>query len=265
MQIFFNGKPLKTDAKDTHEFFANIKANKKNVWIINGFATQENIALRENDELFYIKRNKMPPKKALEAMMRARHTPKLHDKLKSANVGIAGLGGLGSHIAIMLARSGVGRLTLVDFDVIEPSNLNRQAYNVGDLGELKTRAMKRNIKKINPFIRVKTHTKKVSEKNIESIFKNCDIVCEAFDSAVAKAMLAQHFHSIFPQKILISASGLAGFGDSNAIKTQKIAENFYICGDLKSQAMPGNGLIAPRVNICAAHEANLVLELLGDV
>lgn len=263
MKINFNGKMINTESKSSKEFFESINANKKNVWIINGFATQDDVPLKNGDSIFYIKRGEMPSRKALEQMMCARHTPHLHNKLKNANIGIAGLGGLGSHIAIMLARSGIGRLTLVDFDIIEPSNLNRQSYNISDLGMPKTKAMKKNIKKINPFIKVKTHTKKIDEHNIESIFKKCDIVCEAFDNAVFKAMLANNFHSIFPQKILISASGLAGFGASNEIKTKKIAPNFYICGDLSTGAKPGVGLMAPRVNICAAHQANLVLELLA--
>lgn len=263
MKIIFNGKKINTDSKNTKEFFKSINADKNNVWIINGFATQDNIELKENDEIFYIKKGEMPPKNALKSMMRARHTPKLYDKLKNAHVAIAGLGGLGSHISIMLARCGVGKLTLIDFDVIEPSNLNRQAYNIKDLGKLKTKAMKKNIKKINSFIKVKIHTKRVTKDNISKLFKDCDIVCEAFDSADAKTMLANNFHTFFPEKILICASGLAGYANSNDIKTKEIAPNFYICGDLKSGARPGNGLMAPRVNICAAHQANLVIELLA--
>lgn len=263
MRIKFNGKDYETKHKDTLEFFKEHSQNENDVWIINGFATKESVELKENDELFCIERNTFPPKDALDAMMRARHTPKLHDKLKISSVAVCGLGGLGSHIAIMLARSGVGKLHLIDFDVIEPSNLNRQAYMVEDLGKLKTEAMKEQISKINPFIEVKIDTLRIDENNIKDLFKYDDIVCEAFDSDLAKAMLAQNFHRYFENKVLICGSGLAGYGDSNSIQTRKIAHNFYVCGDLESAARVGNGLMAPRVNICAAHQANLVLELLA--
>lgn len=263
MKIQFNGKDYETSCKDSLEFFKTHSKDANDVWIINGFATKAKQELKENDELFCISKNTLPPKNALEAMMRARHTPKLHDKLKSSSVAVCGLGGLGSHIAVMLARSGVGRLHLIDFDVIEPSNLNRQAYWVSDLGRFKTEAMKEQISKINPFIEVKIDTVKIDENNIKSLFKDDDIVCEAFDSDLAKAMLAQNFHRYFENKVLICGSGLAGYGNSNSIQTRKIAQNFYVCGDLESAAKVGNGLMAPRVNICAAHQANLVLELLA--
>lgn len=263
MKIKFNGKDYETNCKDTLSFFKEHSQNENDVWIINGFGTKANQELKEGDELFCISKNTLPPRDTLDAMMRARHTPKLHDKLKISSVAVCGLGGLGSHIAIMLARSGVGRLHLIDFDVIEPSNLNRQAYMVEDLGKLKTEAMKEQISKINPFIEVKIDTLKIDENNIKALFKDDDIVCEAFDSDLAKAMLAQNFHKYFEDKVLICGSGLAGYGNSNSIQTRKIAHNFYVCGDLESAARVGNGLMAPRVNICAAHQANLVLELLS--
>ncbi len=170
---------------------------------------------------FCIEKNTLPPKDALDAMMRARHTPKLHDKLKNGRVAVCGLGGLGSHIAINLARSGVGYLKLIDFDVIEPSNLNRQAYRVSDLGKFKTEALKEQISEINPYISVEICTLKIDEDNLKSLFKDIDIVCEAFDSAIAKAMIAQNFHRFYKDSVLICASGLAGYGDSNSIQTRK--------------------------------------------
>lgn len=264
MKIKFNGKDFDTRFKNSLDFFQTVSKDESDVFIVNGFATKENIELKEGDELFCISKKTMPNKDELKAMMRARHTPKLYDSLEKASVAVCGLGGLGSHIAIMLARSGIGTLHLIDFDTVEPSNLNRQAYNVDDLGKFKTEALKEQISKINPFIKININTIKIEKENIKELFCNDDIVCEAFDNAVYKAMLAQNFHSFFKDKILISASGLAGYGNSNLIKTRKIAKNFFVCGDLKSAARLGNGLIAPRVNICAAHQANLVLELLAN-
>ena len=264
MKIKFNGKDFDTKLKNSLDFFQTVSKDESDVFIVNGFATKENIELKEGDELFCISKKQMPSKEELRAMIRARHTPKLYDSLEKASVAVCGLGGLGSHIAIMLARSGIGTLHLIDFDTVEPSNLNRQAYNVDDLGKFKTEALKEQISKINPFIKININTIKIEKENIKELFCYYDIVCEAFDNAVYKAMLAQNFHSFFKDKILISASGLAGYGNSNLIKTRKIAKNFFVCGDLKSAARLGNGLIAPRVNICAAHQANLVLELLAN-
>ncbi len=264
IHIKFNGKAQTTDYKDTQSFFESISNDESDVWILNGFATKQKEILKDGDELFCIPKGKMPPKEALESMMSARHTPKVHQKLKAASVAICGLGGLGSHIAIMLARSGIGKLVLIDFDRIEPSNLNRQAYTIDDLGKYKTNALQEAIASINPFITTQIHTLKITQENIKELFNDVDIVCEAFDSALAKAMLAQNFHTFYPNKILICGNGLAGFGDSNAIQTRKIANNFYMCGDLVSEAKPGNGLMAPRVTICAGHQANLVLELLAS-
>lgn len=262
MKIKFNNMPCETSCASSAEFLGAKSSDESDVWIVNGFCTREAIALNDGDELFCIPRGKMPPQEALEAMMSSRHTPKVHNKLKKSCVAICGLGGLGSNIAVMLARIGVGRLVLIDFDVVEPSNLNRQSYFIADLGKPKTEALSAQISVINPFIETQTHSLKITEENIPTLFKGCDVVCEAFDSAVAKAMIAQNFHAHFPQTPLICASGLAGYGDSNKIITQKIAQNFYVCGDLVSEAKVGNGLMSPRVNICAAHQANLVLELL---
>lgn len=263
VRIKFNAQAQETACKSSVEFFKSVSVDADDVWIVNGFATREAVGLKDGDELFCIPKNTLPPREALDAMMRARHTPKLHDKLKAARVAVCGLGGLGSHIAIMLARSGLGGLELIDFDVVEPSNLNRQAYRVSDLGRLKTEALREQILQINPYTEVKIHTLRVQEGHLKELFEGVSVVCEAFDRAEAKAMLAQNFHKMHPDKILICASGLAGYGDSNAIQTRKIAKNFFICGDLVSAAEPGRGLMAPRVNICAAHQANLVLELLG--
>ena len=264
MRVKFNNAYEQTNAKTNVEFLSTKSTSQSDVWIINGFATREMVELKEDDELFCIKRGVLPLREALEAMMSARHTPKVHERLKDACVAVCGLGGLGSHIAIMLARSGVGKLKLIDFDVIEPSNLNRQAYRVEDLGKLKTEALQEQIASINPFIAVEIFSVKIDESNIQDLLAGADIVCEAFDSALAKAMLAQNFHKHFPKTTLISASGLAGYGNSNTVQTHKITHNFYVCGDLVSGAKPGNGLMAPRVNICAGHQANLVLELLCE-
>ncbi len=119
----------------------------------------------------------------------ARNPPGVYKKFKDGRVAIAGLGGLGSNIAVMLARSGVGHLLLVDFDLVEPSNLNRQNYTVHHLGMPKTLAMQMQLTEINPFIQVEIRTVRVDAANVLELFAGYEIICEAFDTADAKSML----------------------------------------------------------------------------
>lgn len=201
-------------------------------------------------------------KQEYDAMLIERHGQEIFDRLKNAHIGIAGLGGLGSNIAMMLARSGIGHLTLADFDSVEPSNLNRQHYMVSHLGMPKTEAIKDLILQANPFIRLDTHLVRITEENALEIFGSCDLVCEAFDRPEAKAELINSLLENCPGLTLISGSGMAGYGNSNAIRTEKAMKYLYICGDQVSEIGPNNSLMAPRVQICAAHQANLVLQLL---
>ena len=201
-------------------------------------------------------------KQEYDAMLIERHGQEIFDRLKNAHIGIAGLGGLGSNIAMMLARSGIGHLTLADLDSVEPSNLNRQHYMVSHLGMPKTEAIKDLILQANPFIRLDTHLVRITEENAPEIFGSCDLVCEAFDRPEAKAELINSLLENCPGLTLISGSGMAGYGNSNTIRTEKAMKYLYICGDQVSEIGPNNSLMAPRVQICAAHQANLVLQLL---
>lgn len=191
-----------------------------------------------------------------------RHGREIQKKLSAARAAVVGLGGLGSHIAVLLARAGVGHLHLIDFDYVDLTNLNRQSYGICHLGRQKTDAMKEQISEINPYLEVRTDTVRVTQENLVSLFAEDTVICEAFDDPVCKAMLVNGILEHFPEKKLVCASGMAGYGDSNRIRTRKITENFWICGDEETEAVPGKGLMAPRVALCAAHEANLILELI---
>ena len=136
---------------------------------------------------------------------------------------------------------------------------------VRDLGQRKTDALARQIADINPFIDVRTDFIRLTEDNVPTILKDDQVICEAFDNPDAKTMLVHTILEQCPDKYIVSASGMAGYGDSNAIETKKITSHFYICGDQTRNAKPGRGLMAPRVAICAGHEANLILKLLVDV
>ncbi|MBR3843465.1 MAG: thiamine biosynthesis protein ThiF [Christensenellaceae bacterium] len=193
----------------------------------------------------------------------ARHGKALHERFSSAVVAICGLGGLGSNIAIALARAGIGKLILIDFDRVDMTNLHRQQYKAKQIGLYKTDALAENLLEIAPYTEIKTITVKITEDNFTDILKDADIVCEAFDKAEAKAMLTNGVLSQLPHCYLIAASGMAGMDTPNAIKTRKITKRFYLCGDEISDAEDSIGLIAPRVMLCAAHQAQTVLRILA--
>ncbi len=179
-------------------------------------------------------------------------------KIQSAKVGIAGLGGLGSNCAHILVRCGVKNLTLVDFDRVEPANLNRQFYFLEQVNQPKTEALKANLLKINPGLKITAYSQRLEKNNILAIFKDCLIVVEALDQAEYKKILVEVL--LNSPKFIVSATGLAGYGKSDEIKIHRLKKNFFLVGDLKSEASPNLPPLAPRVNIAAAKQADLVLE-----
>lgn len=191
-----------------------------------------------------------------------RHGAENQKKFDKATVAICGLGGLGSNISICLARAGVGKLILIDFDKVDISNLHRQQYKAAQVGIPKTQALSDNLKEINPYITIETHNTKVTEENVIELTKDADIVCEAFDKAENKAMLVNAILENAPEKYLVSSSGMAGFGSANLIKTKKISKKFFLSGDSVSDVNDGIGLISSRVMACAAHEAHMALRIL---
>lgn len=191
--------------------------------------------------------------------------PGLIQKIEKRRVGIAGCGGLGSNIAMMLVRAGMKNLVIVDFDTVEVSNLNRQFYFLKDVGKLKTEAITENLQQINPAINIHTITKKLDKSNILKYFIDCDVIVEAFDSVEAKTMIAQQFQkNEFSEKFLVAASGLAGTPSANFISTKRISNNIYICGDFYSESNSSSGLLSTRVMVTAAHQANMVIRILSE-
>lgn len=261
MKIFVNEVLQEIDKNITAYQVKKKYKEDCDVLILNGYQISEDILLRENDKITLIKKGQMPSKEKLKNLLIARHTPNIHSKLEKGKVAILGLGGLGSNIAISLARIGVGRLILADFDVVEPSNLNRQQYFIDDIGKNKTDALRENIKRINPFINIKTHNIFVTKDNME-YFNDVDIIIEAFDNPKYKAQICNYALLNMKDKYLIASSGMSGYYDSNIITTKKIRDKFYICGDFTNEAKVGEGLMAPRVAICANHMANIATKIL---
>ena len=201
-------------------------------------------------------------KEQLQGAMDQRFSREIRQRLAEARVGIAGLGGLGSHIAVMLARTGVGTLHLVDFDVVDLTNLNRQQYFLPQLGQEKTHALCQLLRQINPYLTLLPQTVRVTEENAGELFREDPILCEAFDQPEQKAMLVSTVLEQCPNTTVISGSGMAGYGSANDIHSRKAARRLYLCGDETTDLALFRGLMAPRVSVCAGHQANLAVRLI---
>lgn len=206
----------------------------------------------------------IPSKKEWYSALKERHGEGLQKRFSSATVAVCGLGGLGSNIAIALARVGIGKLILIDFDRVDITNLHRQQYKANQIGKYKTEALSENLFEIAPYIKIEIVTQRITEDNYVDLLKEADVICEAFDDAEAKAMLANMVMENMPDKYLVAASGMAGMGTANAIRTRKITKHFYLCGDEVSDVADTIGLAAPRVMLCAAHQAHTVLRILAE-
>ena len=247
MRVRVNGEYLDTNVDSIWKLRDECGYQSENTVVIkNGYQTSEDVELTDGDIVSFIKKGVMPDEKQLAELMRARHTPGVYDAVKDARVVIAGLGGLGSNI---------------DFDTVDASNLNRQQYYIRHLGMYKTDAMKELLGEINPFIEVTTDCVKITEENVLSLVEDADVVCEAFDNPAAKAMLTEAVLTR-TDKVLVAGSGMAGIDSSNTIKTKKVMNRFYMCGDGVTGAGDGIGLMAPRVTVCAAHEANMIIRII---
>ena len=200
-----------------------------------------------------------------ESLLVERHTRQVHERLRKTTSAIAGLGGLGSAVAIALCRMGIGKLIVADCDSVELSNIHRQRYIISQIGMAKVDAIEQTISEINPYVEIIKHRVILTKANIPRIFGSADIVIECLDQPEAKAMLIQTVAEFLPDTYVIGASGIAGYGNNNKILTHRLGEKIYIVGDLVSEVKPGQPLMAGRVGIAAHHQANLVVSLLMGV
>ena len=186
----------------------------------------------------------------------------LTEKLKNATVGIAGLGGLGSTVAVALVRANIGRLIIVDFDKVEQNNLNRQQYFIDQVGQNKVDAMTENLRRINPDVKVEPHKARLNADNVPKIFAEADVIAECFDKAEEKQMIVQAVLSKMEKTVIVAASGLAGYGNSNAIQTRRISDRLILVGDETTGIDTQPILTAARVGIAACHQANAIIEVI---
>ena len=182
-------------------------------------------------------------------------------RLAQAKVGVAGCGGMGSHVATALARTGVGRMVIADFDTVDLTNLFRQCYTPADVGRRKTEALSDILLEIEPGLDLRVYDEEVTADNACDVFSGCDVVCECFDRPEMKAMLVESVLSGTSGTRVVSCSGMAGFGSSNDMVTERRMSRLYVCGDGTSDSSDGPGLTAARVMVCAGHVANMTVRL----
>ena len=187
--------------------------------------------------------------------------PEQSSLLQAAQVAIFGLGGLGSNVAMWLARLGVGHLLLYDFDRVELSNLNRQYYFVEDVGEYKAVALLKHLRAVNPYGDYQSRVVRLTQDNLAELVDTAPIICEALDKPEAKALLVNGVLESFPDKFLVAASGLAGFGTSDSMQVRQITPHFYLCGDGSSSFLD-LPLCGARVGLCAAQEALTIARII---
>lgn len=206
----------------------------------------------------------IPSKKEMEEALKQRHGRVLFERFKRASAAVCGLGGLGSNIAVSLARAGVGKLILIDFDEVDVSNLNRQQYFVSQVGMTKTEAMKEILKQVSPYTDVETYNVRIEETTCLDFLKQADVICEALDKAETKAMFVNKVLEELPGTYLVAASGMAGLASANRIKSRKAGKNFYLCGDEVSDVEKEGSLFSTGAALCAAHQAHMVLRILAE-
>ncbi|MBR2666838.1 MAG: thiamine biosynthesis protein ThiF [Oscillospiraceae bacterium] len=205
----------------------------------------------------------LPTRDEMRRAQEARHGAALQEKFSAAAVAVCGLGGLGSNLAVALARAGIGKLILIDFDRVDVTNLHRQQYKAAQVGRYKTDALAENLREIAPYVELEPHCVRMTEENAAGLLREADVVCEAFDDAGCKAMLAGAVLERMPEKYLVAASGMAGLGSANEIRTRRLTDRFYLCGDGISDVEEAGGLFSSRVMLCAAHQAHAVLRILA--
>ena len=232
------------------------------ILVLNGTPASRDSLLQDEDVCALIKIGEIPSAIDMQHTLEARHGRDVQRLFKKASVGIMGIGGLGSAVALSLAKIGIGKLILADHDVVVLSNIHRQHYFIDQIGMKKTAALKKTMVRVNPFVSITALDVKLTEQNIPELFGGVDVLVECFDDPTMKAGALRAALQHLPEMGYVGASGVAGYGDGNTITCKKIKAGVFIVGDGTSEAGDSSGLFAPRVGIAAHHQANLVVRLL---
>lgn len=261
MHLILNGRPVEGDYRTVADILRG--EPEGTIALVNGRHEEPEETLKDGDSVILIPDGGFVNSVAGQ-MLADRYTPEIHSKIRNARIGIAGLGGIGSHIAESLARVGIGHLVIVDFDKVDMTNLNRQNYFVEDIGKSKAECTAALLKRINPDLDLEVHDTRVTEGNAMSIFGGCDVVCEAFDTPQAKSMLVETVLFNDPGIVMVSVSGLAGFSDTDSMHCVRRMNRLFVCGDGVSDSSVGAGLTATRVMTCAGMAAHTALRIVID-
>lgn len=266
MKLFINGIEKIIEKPMSLLELSKLLNMEADIFIVNSFPNDKSYMVKENDNISFIKRGTVPKKEHLEHLLNCRQGTNITDVLKKSKVVICGCGGLGSNVAVNLARSGIGHIKLIDFDVVEPSNINRQCYFIKQIGEYKTNALKNIITDINPYIKIDINNILLNENNIIDEVSGFQVILECFDNVKSKLMLIEKCSTLLPEAFIIGASGVAGYFDTDIIKIKKLGANALIVGDFVNEAGENTPLMAPRVAAAAAIQANETLKyLLKDI
>lgn len=257
--------PFPRDRTLTIGELASLHKPGADIFIRNGHPVDPETLLEDGDHCSLIRRGEIPPPDELEFLLASRHTPGIHARIKKGCIGILGLGGLGSTVAGAMAKIGIGKMLISDYDRVEPSNLNRQHYFIDQIGMMKTRALKDNLLRMNPSLSLQLIEKRLREADLADLFGQVDVLVECFDDPAMKAATLRSVLTQMPGVAYVGSSGMAGYGENNQIRTRMVRPGIYIVGDETSAAQPGQGLMAPRVGIAAHHQANQALRLLLGV
>lgn len=234
--------------------------------IQNGHIVKKDSRLSDGDILYLIKRGEKPDADEMRYLLTARHTPKVAERMSKVKMVVCGLGGLGSNIALALARMGIGELKLIDFDVIVPSNINRQQYYIDQIGMKKTDATLENLQRVNPYVKYDVQDVFITKDLIGGLFDGCDVIIEAFDGAETKAMFIVEASKCYPDALIVGASGVAGLSSHEKFRVVSAGKNVKLVGDFETAAQVGRGLMSTRVTIAAGIQANVaVRHVLEDI
>ena len=256
MKITVNGKDLLLENALSIKNLINQLNIAADIFIVNSFPVSSSYIINDNDTVTLIKKGTVPDKEYLEYQLISRQGLKEYNILKNSSAVICGLGGLGSNAAVSLARAGLGRLKLIDFDVVEPSNINRQAYFLEHIGMYKTNALKEIVSKISPYITIETSNVYLDETNILKELAGYQVILECFDNISFKMMLIEKCVNNMRDSYIIGASGVAGYYNTDKFVKKTLGSNCIIIGDFEAEAGFNQGLYAPRVAAAANIQAN---------
>lgn len=266
MKLFVNGNEIFIEKQINLLELSNKLNIEADVFIVNSFPNDKSYMVKDYDNISLIKKGIMPKEEHLEHLLNCRQGKNITEILKNSKAVICGCGGLGSHVAVSLARSGVGNIKLIDYDIVEPSNINRQYYFIKQIGEYKTYALKNTLAEINPYIHITTKNIFLDKDNIINEVAGYQVIVECFDNVKSKIMLMESAALFKPDVFVVAASGVAGYFDTDLLKIKKLGKNIIIVGDFENEADENTPLMAPRVTAAASIQANEVLKyLLKDI